>query len=568
MKKYLLLSFAVGSMLNVSAAQPAANETAKAALFEKATLRTDMGYSKMNMPLSLINSKAVSKHSIANRASAIMKAPVSEENQPYYLVPEANLYFGFIPNEEGNYVGISSLQYQDGSKISELFGPAFTEQTWHNLSSYAENTDFTTAFTWNYLDPNADYEAATTKDINLKTNYGYAEVDCPLLEFDEKEYQAAKFARFGGNCYQKVGAETLLTPAIPFNIGDPNTKFAYGEVFTINSEEWGEIYEAPAEGAFAHLGIGMIVGQPAHPYGLFSVYFGGVITKVNSPRLNMKIYKLSTDDEGYYILGDVIASGYVEKENIPTDQKGYVYFPVPIIEEDGELSYETYINIDFPVYIAFDGFDAKNGDEIYLSGGFTTDENQAEYGSATNLIEFNGEKMLFPAALGFQSGDVCGNLCIGLEQFFTWMDQETEETAYEEPEVWNVPVEGGEKDFVYSPFYDLTQLGMVSGEGAFDWWDAGVTPYDENAGTQTVQIAVDALPEGVKGRVGKARIEIPGSYRDIVIIQGDAAGIDNVTEVKDAVLDWNAPVYNVMGQKVSKGFTGIAIQNGNKFIVK
>ena len=47
------------------------------------------------------------------------------------------------------------------------------------------------------------------------------------------------------------------------------------------------------------------------------------------------------------------------------------------------------------------------------------------------------------------------------------------------------------------------------------------------------------------------------------------AGIDNITtDVKAAELDWNAPVYNVMGQKVSKNFKGIAIQNGAKFVVK
>ncbi|TFU93163.1 hypothetical protein E4T81_09405 [Barnesiella sp. WM24] len=46
-------------------------------------------------------------------------------------------------------------------------------------------------------------------------------------------------------------------------------------------------------------------------------------------------------------------------------------------------------------------------------------------------------------------------------------------------------------------------------------------------------------------------------------------GIDNIaSDVKAAELDWNAPVYNVMGQKVSKNFKGIAIQNGAKFVVK
>ena len=54
-----------------------------------------------------------------------------------------------------------------------------------------------------------------------------------------------------------------------------------------------------------------------------------------------------------------------------------------------------------------------------------------------------------------------------------------------------------------------------------------------------------------------------------IVVTGSAAGIDNIaSDVKAAELDWNAPVYNVMGQKVSKNFKGIAIQNGAKFVVK
>lgn len=48
-----------------------------------------------------------------------------------------------------------------------------------------------------------------------------------------------------------------------------------------------------------------------------------------------------------------------------------------------------------------------------------------------------------------------------------------------------------------------------------------------------------------------------------------SAGIDAVAaDAVAAELDWNKPVYNVMGQKVSNNYKGIAIQNGAKFIVK
>lgn len=72
------------------------------------------------------------------------------------------------------------------------------------------------------------------------------------------------------------------------------------------------------------------------------------------------------------------------------------------------------------------------------------------------------------------------------------------------------------------------------------------------------------VPEAAKTNVV---VEYKGQQAKFLVTT-DVAGIDNVTAVEKAELDWNAPVYNVMGQKVSKGFTGIAIQNGNKFIVK
>lgn len=429
MKKYLLLSLAVGSVLNMAAVQPALDNADKTALIGKSAVKSDFSASKMNMPLSLKNSNVKSKYSLVNGVSSVAKAPVSEENQPYYLLPAGASYFGFIPQEDG--INMGYLQYKDGSIVSEAFGPAFAEQKWINVSSYAEGTNFADAFTWNFLDAEANYEAATSKDLDLTTNYGYAQVDCPILEFDEKEYQAALTARFGGTCYQQLQSGTVITPSLPFNIGNEANEFAYSLYYTINSEEWGKIYGVPEGETLTHLGVGMVVDQPSHPYGLFEVYFGGVVTNYVSERLNVKVYKLGIDEDNRYVLGDVIASGYLDKENIPVDQRYYVYFPIPLMVEDGELSYETYVNIDTPVLIVFDGFDSAAGDEIYLGGAYTKDTFQETFGTAVNLVEFRDQKLIMNSALSFQSGDVCGNLAIGLNNVYGFMDPETEATAYE-----------------------------------------------------------------------------------------------------------------------------------------
>lgn len=56
------------------------------------------------------------------------------------------------------------------------------------------------------------------------------------------------------------------------------------------------------------------------------------------------------------------------------------------------------------------------------------------------------------------------------------------------------------------------------------------------------------------------------SYSYIVAINGVTTGINSV--VAAPALDANAPVYNLAGQRVSKSYKGVVVQNGRKFILK
>lgn len=121
---------------------------------------------------------------------------------------------------------------------------------------------------------------------------------------------------------------------------------------------------------------------------------------------------------------------------------------------------------------------------------------------------------------------------------------------------------------------DIEEIGFYNydnpdDETFLDWLDLGID--DEPQMVGQYELAPLAMYFGAKKDTTPGEVNLALTYNGltyIVHIGQKTVGIDNVTEVKDAVLDWNAPVYNVMGQKVSKGFTGIAIQNGNKFIVK
>ena len=48
----------------------------------------------------------------------------------------------------------------------------------------------------------------------------------------------------------------------------------------------------------------------------------------------------------------------------------------------------------------------------------------------------------------------------------------------------------------------------------------------------------------------------------------DVQDANGVAAIKADASDANAPIYNLAGQKVGKGFKGLVIQNGKKFVVK
>lgn len=75
-----------------------------------------------------------------------------------------------------------------------------------------------------------------------------------------------------------------------------------------------------------------------------------------------------------------------------------------------------------------------------------------------------------------------------------------------------------------------------------------------NPETTTPSVSLDAAEYEIEGNVYPAQI--------IEVLAGNGAGVSSVAA--DAA-DVNAPVYNVIGQRVSKDAKGLLIQNGRKF---
>ena len=59
---------------------------------------------------------------------------------------------------------------------------------------------------------------------------------------------------------------------------------------------------------------------------------------------------------------------------------------------------------------------------------------------------------------------------------------------------------------------------------------------------------------------------VPAKKALTVVVGNGGSGVENV--VKDATLDINAPMYDVLGRIVDKTYRGIVIQNGQAYLLK
>ena len=101
----------------------------------------------------------------------------------------------------------------------------------------------------------------------------------------------------------------------------------------------------------------------------------------------------------------------------------------------------------------------------------------------------------------------------------------------DEPEDYftmTAPAEGGSKEFVFDPYYDIATSGKFAGDGVNDWVTFDVADQDFIDYTQAVTVNVAALPEGVTGRETTVYVEISGARQAIKIAQGDVSGIDEI----------------------------------------
>lgn len=557
MKKFLSV-LALGASLSAMAVAPNLNSV-RSTDIEKNTRIAEKAVSVAPFKVS---DKVVNPVQSLSKLSFKGAAPSGEltEDTPYYLLPDAVFYSGYLITEDGQ--GYMAPISQDGTASVNILAPAYTPLTWYNLSYIA--SEQLPEFNWLYY--TVDYDAqevveATSTDINLVTPaMPYLQYYSPTLYIGDKSFSQGSYTTFGGsNYFQFSDGSAYVGASLLHDIADKtNYEYLYSSVFTKDNATWSEIMgsEVTVDG------LGVIIPQPAHEYGIVGVTFLGYIAQYVSESIKAEIYELTeiVDEEAgtvSYQLGEKLAGGYLPKDYIPTNEAGWVNLEIPLIEEDGELSYSTYLNVDGPVYVQITGFDAAAGDQVYPMATFTT--NDACLYSSASVMNVGGN-LLPPYGIQFNDGSFVTNFLIGVDAYYTWINDADEATKQVETLV--ADVDGDEFAYSWSGYFDLAgDVPVIAGEGLYDWYTVEISEADENYFNE-VLIIVDALPAGVTGRQDTLTIEVPGAKRTFIISQGDAAGIDNVADdaakadakvVGDNLVvvgQGNVEVYNVAGQLV------------------
>lgn len=132
------------------------------------------------------------------------------------------------------------------------------------------------------------------------------------------------------------------------------------------------------------------------------------------------------------------------------------------------------------------------------------------------------------------------------------------------------------KNFEYESEDDRYYQVQVMGS----WWTilnstfamAGVDVGSKNAiinldGSGVLDIVLNATDvETLKQQGGLLLAGHGILVQKISVLKGDASGISNT--IAAPVANPNAPIFNLAGQKVSKAYKGVVIQNGKKFVQK
>jgi hypothetical protein len=568
MKRNLLLYLAIGSSVGAFAIVPSVNRPEETSEMK---LVKDSRFEKVeNIMLNQQISKSINEATSLNVKVTDDSSSDGVVWTPCYRLPAGTFYAGFIAG-----TSLSPMYTLSGSRY--IYTDAFSEHKWTNTSSYNEGTATKLpTFNWSYYALNSAgtaFETQTATSTNLTTPaIGlYKNVAVPSLTIGDETFQPIyeEYSKDSeGNYYVSSTSPAIFQPYGDsfYNFGDDMGTLPVAQLpWDTDNMDKGSYFNQFNKGKTIKFedgtqtvnGYGLYVGQPTEPWGLEGITFLGYIASYSDTDLSFSVYTVRdssfvSDGETYTmsLVGERIGGGSLAKADIITNSSQYTHNYIPVIEGEGETTYESFLNIDQPVYIQIEGYDNS---PVYPWGALGLSTNIKFLNASSNYFEnlgdnqwlYNMKNTTWTLSSGGDASYHLGGLGIGVVSAHTFFNQDGDSSDKE----FVASTSGESKTFTFTPYYDIASVSKYDGEGLDEWYTVDIADLNKTDYTQNVTVTVKALPEGVTGRSSVLKLELPGAVQNINITQGEVNAVNTVVADAETV---GVEYFNMQGQKLAQ----------------
>lgn len=493
-------------------------------------------------------------------------------------VPEAR----YEPASTYYHIGTSSSGY--GYIANYAVVPPYAPLAFNNLTE-----DMADAWSWSMtqLEYNSDIEdyedvevfTAATRNFSIKAlpeSYSPASL---TASYSGEEGEAFKWGlpyEYNGNSYDPYVFGGELTSMLIFSDDTEAT------LTRANTKDFGYYYS----GSFLTPGrterdytISTLIsyqGKPAAPLYITGIHFGVYQLEANEDfELKCRIQKMSFDEDGRAVLGEVLAESvitysdlgdvndgsfdwrnfYVEDEWGMTEGIDYLF-----VEDEFAVVIEGWDNGTFECYSLIDGCEFGNVANTYFIETGDEEENIYHY-----VGNFQHLDLGIYGGWGYLHTDDDSNLIFAKEGGTS--------SIHIDPMLYSTDVETEE------PTYNLyVESVMENGEEADEipeWIEIEIANEDYSVDEEgdfvngidyDMVVTVDALPEGTLNRTARIVFFQAGARLTVSVTQDiDPDGISTVVERTPVK---SSRAYSMAGQRVGKNYKGIVVKDGKKMIVK
>jgi len=308
-------------------------------------------------------------------------------------------------------------------------------------------------------------------------------------------------------------------------------------------------------------------GKPAAPLYITGVHLGVYQLEAKENfTLKCKIQKMSFDEEGRVVMGDVLAESDIAYENLDIENGSLEWTEFYVEDEWGMTEPIDYLFVEDEFAIVIEGWDNGTFECYSLIDGcefgyvsntyfiFTGDEEEHVYHYTNNYQHLD---------LGIYGGWGClhtddstnmifgkdgGTSSIHIDPMFYAKDDETGEPTYS---LYIESITEDEEDLDEIPEWVTIEIANENYEEGLD--------YD-------MVVTTAALPEGVENRSVQIVFFQTGAKLAVTITQDvDPDGVSTIVE-KTPIK--NSRAFNLAGQPVGSSFKGVVVKDGRKVIRK